>query len=77
MSLLLFVVCSFRHFLKLVFYVMSCYFSGACRDLLLRLIKAHQEFCSRRRTFDEVAELPDLQGRGGKMVMVARGMEDE
>lgn len=26
------------------------------------LIKAHQEFCSRRRTFDEVAALPDLQG---------------
>eukprot|EP00439_Symbiodinium_sp_Y106_P070018 s3852_g12.t1 len=26
------------------------------------LIKAHQEFCSRRRTFDEVAGLPDLQG---------------
>ena len=32
-------------------------------DTAPRLIKAHQEFCSRRRTFDEVAGLPDLQGR--------------
>ena len=31
----------------------------------LRLLRSHLEFCSRRRTFKEIAALPDLAGGEG------------